>query len=105
MYNKGQCCVNLDYCPHRPVHLPHSTVNDKDRKGTCMLKNRYHRMLRASAGILCAFTLTIPANPVYAAPDSSELEQKTSELQDDIDTMNNEQIGRASCRERVLLIV
>ncbi len=55
-----------------------------------MLKNRYHRMLRASAGILCAFTLTIPANPVYAAPDSSELEQKTSELQDDIDTMNNE---------------
>ncbi len=55
-----------------------------------MLNNRYHRIRRVSAGILCAVTLTACGTPVYAAPDSSELEQKTTELQDDIDTMHNE---------------
>lgn len=55
-----------------------------------MLHKRYHRIRRASAGILCAAALIASVSPVYAAPDSSELEQKTTELQDDIDTMNNE---------------
>lgn len=55
-----------------------------------MLTKRYHRIRKASVGLLCVCTLLFSDSAVCAAPVSSELENKTSELQDDIDTMNNE---------------
>lgn len=54
-----------------------------------MLTKRYHRILKETIGLLCAFILLFSDSTVCAAPASSELENKTSELQDDIDTMND----------------
>ena len=54
-----------------------------------MLKKRYHRILKDIIALLCASALMISGNLVYAAPSSSELEEKASELKDDIDTMND----------------
>ena len=54
-----------------------------------MLTKRYHRILKETIGLFCAFALLFSDSTVCAAPASSELENKTSELQDDIDTMND----------------
>ena len=54
------------------------------------MNNRKKRVLLAATGLLCAVSIASAQTFVYAAPSTKDLEKKTSDLKDDLHSMNSD---------------